>query len=161
MHRIFTRHRAVASNERLQIPLIKHCIRATLQAEGVDVPCELSVLITDDKGIKNLNRDYRGVNSSTDVLSFPMLEYSAPGWDARMPDVALSADGVLPFGDIVLSAEKIKEQAKENGNTRERETAYLTIHSVLHLLGYDHVDEGEGKQQMREREKAILSELGF
>jgi len=137
---------------------IRDGISFALDMEGIESPCEVSVLITDDKRIKELNREHRGVNSATDVLSFPMNELS-PG-DYR--ELKLSkGDNYILLGDIVISAERAAAQAKEYGNTIARETAYLTVHSTLHLLGYDHTDEGEKKKLMRAKEKEIMSRLGY
>jgi len=158
-HRIYVRHIKGLVQERLSIPLIKHCIRTTLNHEGVDRNCEVSVLVTDDRGIRKINAEYRKIDAATDVLSFPMSEFIAPGWD---PDGIFDTDpdtGVVPLGDIVISAGKVRIQASENDQTCERETAYLIIHSTLHLLGYDHTDEAEGKRQMRKREEEILEKL--
>ena len=160
-HSIYARHSRAAGKNRLTIPLIKHCIRVALWYENVDIPCEVSVLITSDRGICEINRDFRGINESTDVLSFPMQEFSPPGWSPPGNNAIHPGTGLLPLGDIVLSAERVDKQAHDHYQTREHETAYLTIHSVLHLLGYDHVDEAAGKKQMREREKKIMLEMGY
>ena len=159
-HRIYARHSGLADDTRLSIPLIKKCIRAALRFEGVDIPCEVSVLITDDEGIRDINREFRGIDKATDVLSFPALEFTAPGWGGRGECAPDPETGLLPLGDIVLSAGRVEEQAKEHAQSRERETAYLTVHSVLHLLGYDHVDEAAQKRLMRAREKEIMKSVG-
>ena len=159
-HRVLARHSRVAAGDRLSIALIKRCVRGALQAEMVGMSCEVSVLITDDWGVRGLNREFRGIDEPTDVLSFPMQEFSPPGWSNPDSDTLYPDTGLLPLGDIVLSAQKVFEQARENRQSVECETAYLTVHSVLHLLGYDHVDEAEGKKQMRKREEEILGELG-
>jgi len=127
----------------------------------VGLPCEVSVLVTDDKGISDINREYRGVEGPTDVLSFPMLEFSPPGWADPGVGAVDPESGLAPLGEIVLSAERVAAQALENGQSRERETAYLTVHSVLHLLGYDHIDEADGKRLMRGREIIIMQEMGY
>ena len=160
-HCIYARHSRTTGKNRLTIPLIKHCVRVALRCENVDIPCEVSVLITDDRGISEINRDFRGIDKSTDVLSFPMQEFSPPGWAPPEYDAIHPATGLVPLGDIVLSAEHVDKQARDNYQTREHETAYLTIHSVLHLLGYDHIDEAEEKKLMRAREKEIMSALGY
>ena len=140
-------------------PHLRCCITAALDAEGVHVPCEINVLVTDDATIHAINRQTRNVDRPTDVLSFPMFNYE-PG---RFPeDVSGDIDpetGLLPLGDMVLSLERAAAQAKEYGHSLKREAGYLTIHSVLHLLGYDHLDEGPMKQQMRAREEAILADI--
>ena len=134
-------------------------ITAALSAEGVDTPCEINVLITDDEGIHQINLDMRDVDRPTDVLSFPMFELS-PGEKTGEED-ADPATGLVPLGDMVLSLERAQAQAEEFGHSVEREVCYLAVHSVLHLLGYDHMDEGAMKLQMRGREEAILSSLGI
>ena len=158
-HRIFARHSGVADDDRLSIPLIKRSIRTALRLESVDMPCEVSVLITDENGIRELNREFRGVDIATDVLSFPALEFTTPGWSGCCGHAPDPETGAIPLGDIILSAGRVKEQSREYSQSRERETAYLTVHSVLHLLGYDHMDEAEQKRLMRAREKEILKEL--
>lgn len=134
-------------------------ITTALSAEGVDVPCEINVLITDDEGIHQINLDMRDVDKPTDVLSFPMFELS-PGEQPGEED-ADPATGLVPLGDMVLSLERARAQAEEFGHSVEREVCYLAVHSVLHLLGYDHMDEGAMKLQMRGREETILSALGI
>jgi probable rRNA maturation factor len=159
-HRIYARHSRVEAADRLSIPLIKRCVRAALAFEGVDLPCEVSILITDDLSICGINREYRGVDEPTDVLSFPM-QGLVPGAFDPGSGAADPESGLLPLGEIAISAERVGRQAQEYFHSRERETAYLTIHSALHLLGYDHVDEAEGKKEMRGREKLIMQEMGF
>jgi len=134
-------------------------ITAALAAERVDVGCEINVLITDDAGIHQINLDMRDVDRSTDVLSFPMFELT-PGEKPGEED-ADPATGLVPLGDMVLSLERAQEQAEEFGHSVEREVSYLAVHSVLHLLGYDHMDEGPMKAQMRGREEAVLGALGI
>ena len=135
--------------------LVRRCIRTALRAERVHVPCEINVLFTDDEGIRGLNRDLRGVDKSTDVLSFPAFSFFPGAFDAENGE-SDPESGLLPLGDMALNMDKITQQSKEYGTGEKRETAYLTVHSVLHLLGYDHVDEGEDKRQMRAREKTIM-----
>lgn len=134
-------------------------IRTALAAEGVDFPCEVDVLITDDEAIHQVNLDMRGVDRATDVLSFPEFDLT-PG---QLPE-AEDADpgtGLVPLGDMVISMEHVAAQAREYGHAKRRELSYLVVHSVLHLLGYDHLDEGPQKARMRAREEAILGELGI
>ena len=139
--------------------LIRKVIRTGLAAEGMTLPCEVDVLLTDDEGIHAINLDMREVDRSTDVLSFPEFELT-PG---ELPDEedADPGTGLIPLGDMVISMEHAAAQAVEYGHSRKRELAYLVTHSVLHLLGYDHLDEGPQKKQMRSREEAILAELGI
>lgn len=138
---------------------IKTCIAAALDVEGIDVPCEINVLVTNDQTIQVINNEYRKIDKATDVLSFPMFELK-PGekpesWDAYIDPET----GLVPLGDMAISLERAKAQAEEFGHSVKREVGYLTIHSVLHLLGYDHVDEGPMKKQMRAREETILAEI--
>lgn len=137
---------------------IKKAITAALDAQRVDLPCEVNVMLTDDEGIHAVNLDMRGVDKPTDVLSFPMFDLT-PG-EFPGPEDADPATGLIPLGDMCISVERAAVQAAEYGHSVERELCYLTVHSVLHLLGYDHMDEGPQKAQMREREEAILASLG-
>ena len=141
------------------IVFLRKCIRTALQQQKVTCPCEINVYITDDNGIHEINRIQRNIDRPTDVLSFPMFEF-VPG---EFPeDVSAFTDpetGYLPLGDMVISLERAKAQAEEFGHSVKREVGYLTVHSVLHLLGYDHLDEGPMKKQMREREEIIMTEI--
>ena len=142
-----------------QTAFIRKVIRTALAAEGVDFPCEVDVLVTSDEEIHQLNREARKVDRATDVLSFPAFDLR-PG-ELPGPGDADPGTGLVPLGDMMISLERVAAQAKEYGHSNRRELAYLTVHSVLHLLGYDHVDEGPMKARMREREEAILAELGI
>ena len=137
--------------------LIKKAAAMALAAEGVDTPCIISVLLTDDAGIHEVNREFRGVDRPTDVLSFPLNELKAGKFDPAMCEKDPETGAVM-LGDMMISLERCAEQGDELGHGFEREICYLTVHSVLHLLGYDHVDEGPMKAQMREREKEIMEE---
>lgn len=140
---------------------IKRCIRGALEQEGVAVPCEINVLLTDNPGIREINRELRDVDRETDVLSFPMFELTPGEFPEDVSDLLDPGSSLLPLGDMALSVEKIKSQAEEFGHSQEREIGYLTVHSVLHLLGYDHLDEGPMKKQMRAREDAIMEYLNI
>ena len=142
-----------------QRAFLRKVIRTALAAEGVDFPCEVDVSVTSDAGIQEINREMRQVDAPTDVLSFPVFDL-APG-ELPGPEDADPGTGLVPLGDMVISLERVHAQAKEFGHSSRRELAYLAVHSVLHLLGYDHLDEGPMKRQMREREEAILGELGI
>ncbi len=135
--------------------VIDKAINGVINHFAIDKDIEISVLFTDAEGIKEINRDYRNVDSVTDVLSFPQFEFETSG---RL-DVDFE-QGNIPLGDIVLNLEKIYSQAEEFGHSREHEAGYLTIHSMLHLLGYDHMTD-EDKKIMRDKEKIIVSELGI
>ena len=138
---------------------IRTCINAVLKAEGVPVKCEINVLVTDDAGIREINKTSRHIDSATDVLSFPMFELAPGELPADWTEYEDPETGMVPLGDMCISLERAMAQAKEFGHTTRREVGYLTIHSMLHLLGYDHMDEGPQKRQMRAREEAIASEI--
>ena len=136
---------------------ISKCITAALAHQGVNTPCEINVLVTDDEGIRAINNAYRKIDKATDVLSFPMFELT-PG-ELPTTEDADPGTGLVPLGDMAISLERARQQAAEFGHSARREVGYLTIHSILHLLGYDHVDEGPMKKQMRAAEEAILAEI--
>lgn len=136
---------------------IRTCIKKTLQAEGIHVPCEINVLVTNDEGIRTINKSSRNLDKATDVLSFPMFELKAGQPPKDWSDYLDPETALCPLGDMCISLERAIAQAKEFGHSTRREVGYLTIHSMLHLLGYDHLDEGEQKRQMRSREEAIAA----
>ena len=135
--------------------IITKCIETTLAAEGITAPCEINVLVTNDRGIHAINKASRDIDRPTDVLSFPMFELEAGNPPADWEDYLDPETGICPLGDMCISLERANAQAKEFGHSSRREVGYLTIHSMLHLLGYDHLDEGEMKAQMRAREETI------
>lgn len=125
---------------------------------GGDTDFEVSVLITDNEGIHEMNREYRDVDSPTDVLSFPILEFDE---DGVMLEESGDYDGdLLLLGDIVISLERAKAQAEEYGHSLLREVGFLTVHSTLHLLGFDHMEEPY-TSVMRAREKEILEKMNL
>ena len=126
--------------------LIGKSISAVLKVENLDENIEVSVSFVGDDEIRDLNRDYRGVDKSTDVLSFPM------------DDEFIIGSRIL--GDVIINTRRVMEQAEELGHSNERELSYLTVHSILHLLGYDHMED-EDKKEMREREKLAMKELSI
>lgn len=128
--------------------LIRKSIVTTLETEGIEENVEISLLLIDDREIRHLNKEYRDKDAATDVLSFPMYDDL---------DEALD-EGYLYLGDIVISGERALEQAKDFGHSVEREMGYLTVHSVLHLLGYDHMNEAD-KKIMRKKEEEILEKI--
>ena len=138
---------------------IRTCINATLKAEGITIPCEINVLVTDDAGIQTINKASRSIDKPTDVLSFPMFNLTAGAPPQDWEEYIDPGTGLCPLGDMCISLERAIAQAKEFGHSTKREVGYLTIHSMLHLLGYDHLDEGEQKRQMRSREEAIASQI--
>ena len=130
-----------------------------MDAEGIRVPCEINVLVTNDNGIHAINKASRNIDRPTDVLSFPMFQLEAGNPPADWEDYLDPETGLCPLGDMCISLERATAQAKEFGHSVKREVGYLTIHSMLHLLGYDHLDEGEQKKQMRAREEAIAATI--
>ena len=158
MHRIeITREkRALGYPQASQ--LLRRAVRKTLEAQGVTEECQVSVLFTDDAGIRGINRVQRALDAATDVLSFPMSRQREGSFDPalcpRDPET-----GALVLGDMVLSLERCARQGMRYGHGFARELSYLTVHSVLHLLGYDHLDEGPRKRAMRAREKAVMAKL--
>jgi len=139
--------------------IIRKCVEATLTAEQVPVPCEINVLITNDRGIHAINKASRDIDRPTDVLSFPMFQLTPGQLPDTWEDYLDPETEMCPLGDMCISLERAKAQAKEFGHSLKREVGYLTIHSVLHLLGYDHLDEGEQKKQMRAREETIAATI--
>ena len=128
--------------------LIKKSCLAVLKAEGFGENAEVSVLLTDSEEVRALNREYRNKDETTDVLSFPMNEIN--------PE-----NGYVMLGDIVINANAVKRQSEEFGHSYEREIAFLTIHSMLHLLGYEHEHDPAGEKLMRERQTKILESLNL
>ena len=126
--------------------LIEKSIAAVLKIEKLDENVEVSVSFVGDDEIRDLNREYRGVDKSTDVLSFPM------------DDEFIIDNRIL--GDVIINTRRVMEQAEELGHSNERELSYLTVHSILHLLGYDHMED-EDKKEMREKEKLAIKELSI
>ena len=136
--------------------IIKSCIQQTLAAENVPVDCEINVLVTNDKGIRTINQASRNIDKETDVLSFPMFQLE-PGTPPEGEEYLDPETDMCPLGDMAISLERAIAQAREFGHSVRREVGYLTIHSILHLLGYDHLDEGEQKAAMRAREELIAN----
>ena len=131
--------------------LIRHAILETLMLEGFTRKVEVSVTLTDSESIKEINKEYRGIDAATDVLSFPQYN-SADEYPPR---------GFVMLGDIVISVERAQDQALLYGHSFERELAFLTAHSTLHLLGYDHVDDEMGDRIMREKQRIVMDRLGL
>ena len=139
--------------------LITKCIDEVLAQEKINVLCEINVLVTNDMGIHAINKASRGVDRPTDVLSFPMFNLAAGNPPEDWSDMIDPETDLCPLGDMCISLERAQAQAKEYGHSVRREVGYLTIHSMLHLLGYDHLDEGPQKAQMRAREEAIAASI--
>ena len=140
------------------VRLVREAVSAALAAEGVAEPCGVEVLLTDDETIHAINREHRGVDRPTDVLSFPMNELTPGSFDPDACEYDYDRECLL-LGDMVISMERCAAQAADFGHSFAREVQYLAVHSTLHLLGYDHEDEGAQKKQMRAREKEIMKTL--
>jgi len=156
-HEVYISREVIGLGHNESAGLIKKAVNMALDAEGIDVPCIISVMLTDDEGIQTVNREFRGVDRATDVLSFPMNELVPGEFDEQLCEHDMDSGAVL-LGDMMISIPRCEEQGAEFGHGYKREIMYLTVHSVLHLLGYDHVDEGEMKARMRAREKAIMGD---
>ena len=137
--------------------LVKKAITAALEAEHVNISCIISVMLTDDEGIHQVNRDFRGVDRPTDVLSFPLNELVPGEFDPEDCEIDPESGAVM-LGDMMISLPRCEAQGEEYGHGFDREIQYLAVHSTLHLLGYDHLDEGPMKAQMRAQEKAIMGD---
>ena len=133
--------------------LIRKAILASLSYEGFSNKIEVSLTFTDNEGIRKLNKEFRSIDKETDVLSFPLTDYESTSFPIDEPEASL--------GDIVISLQRADEQAKEFGHSFEREVAFLTVHSMLHLLGYDHVNSEEEDLEMRRRQREILASIGL
>ncbi len=142
--------------------LAEDVTEAVLDAEGFPYEAEVSLTLVDDGRMREINRETRGIDSPTDVLSFPMLDYDSPAdfssvedeWDECVnPDT-----GEVVLGDIVISVDRVREQAAAYGHSEKREYAFLITHSMLHLCGYDHIEESD-RVLMEERQRAILDAL--
>lgn len=138
-------------------------VEAVLAAENNPYECEVDILFTDDASIREINREQRGIDRSTDVLSFPMVEYSSPscfdGFD-DLDDLFHPESGELLLGDIVISVDHLIAQAEEYGHSPDRELAFLIVHSMLHLHGYDHMEDEE-RAVMEQRQRIILEAAGY
>ncbi len=140
--------------------IIEKVVTKTIEHEGIKNKFEISIILVDNTQIQSINKEYRKIDSPTDVLSFPMIEYDKPGTIPH-DEACLEVDydtGDILLGDIAISLEKAYEQSKEYGHSFEREVAFLTLHGMLHLLGYDHIEEND-RALMRQKEEEILNIL--
>lgn len=148
--------------------IIRQVIAASADYEKCPYETEVNVVLTDNEAIREINREHRNVDCPTDVLSFPMIEYDVPsdfaGLEAKMdanPEDYFNPDtGELLLGDIVISVEKVIEQAEKYGHSEERELAFLIAHSMMHLFGYDHMEEEEAAV-MEAKQRIVLKQLGI
>ena len=144
--------------------IIHDIIPAALDYEKCPYEAEVNVLLTDDEAIREINRDYRRIDAPTDVLSFPLIEFESAADFSHVEDAAADSfnpeSGELILGDIIISVEKVDEQAERYGHSRERELAFLLAHSMLHLCGYDHMEEGE-REVMEQKQREILEGNGY
>jgi len=133
---------------------IEKMIHESLRYEGFEKPCEVSVSIVDNEEIRQINKQFRGIDRATDVLSFPLLTFEED------ETLDLNEKDEVLLGDIIISLERAREQADEYGHSLKREVAFLTAHSMLHLLGYDHMEEDEEKE-MFSKQREILINAGI
>ncbi|MBO4873027.1 MAG: rRNA maturation RNase YbeY [Lachnospiraceae bacterium] len=143
--------------------LLRQVITAVLDSEDCPYECEIDVLLTDNGSIREINREERGIDAPTDVLSFPLVAFASPASFDRLeedPTLFHPETGELMLGDMVISVDKVLSQAKEYGHSIRRELAFLAAHSSFHLLGYDHETEEE-RLVMEEKQETVLKELGI
>ncbi len=143
---------------------VQGVMETVLENEACPYEAVVNVLLTDDAGIREWNRKYRDIDQATDVLSFPNVSYDAPGDFGQVEEAEADCfdpdSGELVLGDIILSVDKVKEQARNYGHSQRREFAFLVAHSMLHLCGYDHMEEAEAARMEEKQEKA-LAQLGI
>lgn len=155
------------AEKKLDIPyedIITSVVEESLDYEDFPYEAEVNVLLTDNDSIRQINMEYRNIDSPTDVLSFPMIDYEKPSDFDHLEETANDSfnpeTGELLLGDIVISVDKVEEQAEKYGHSQTRELAFLTAHSMLHLCGYDHMEEGE-RVIMEKKQEEILSQGGY
>lgn len=151
---------SVEEQEKMEV-LFEKAVAAALAAEGVETPVEVSLSVVSEEVIRETNRDFRQIDKVTDVLSFPLIEYNglSPAEGVAEGDVDPDT-GEVCLGDVIICYQRAKEQAEEFGHSLEREMGFLTVHSMLHLLGYDHM-EPEEEKVMTEKQKTILEGIGL
>ncbi|MCI6885843.1 MAG: rRNA maturation RNase YbeY [Lachnospiraceae bacterium] len=155
------------TDKKLEIPyekIIHDIIPAALDYEECPYEAEVNVLLTDNEAIREINRDYREIDAPTDVLSFPMVDFERESdfdhVEEHVEDYFNPETGELILGDIIISVEKVVEQAEKYGHSQERELAFLIAHSMLHLCGYDHMDDAE-REVMEQKQREILEREGY
>ena len=162
-----TIHVEYEAEKRLSLPfeeIIERVVLAALDYEKCPYEAEVSVLLTDNEEIRRINREFRDIDRETDVLSFPMGDFETPSdfgqLEEQSEDYFNPETGELLLGDIVISVDKVEEQAEKYGHSQERELAFLVAHSMLHLCGYDHMEEQE-RLVMEKKQEEILAAEGF
>lgn len=155
------------AERKLDLPyekIIRDVIEEAMDYEGCPYEAEVSVVLTDNPSIQEINRDYRQIDRPTDVLSFPMVDYERPadfcGLEEQAEDYFNPETGELMLGDIIVSVDKVEEQAEKYGHSQARELAFLVAHSMLHLFGYDHMEEEE-RLVMERKQAEILERRGY
>lgn len=155
------------AEKRLDIPyeeIIREIVEESLEYEDCPYESEINVILTDDEEIRKINKETRNIDAATDVLSFPMVEFEHPAEFLHVEEDAESyfnlENGELMLGDIMISVDKVEEQAERYGHSKTRELAFLTAHSMLHLCGYDHMEESE-RIVMERKQKEILERRGY
>ena len=155
------------AEKKLDLPyekIIRDVIEEAMDYEGCPYEAEVSVVLTDNPSIQEINRDYRQIDRPTDVLSVPMVDYERPadfcGLEEQAEDYFNPETGELMLGDIIVSVDKVEEQAEKYGHSQARELAFLVAHSMLHLFGYDHMEEEE-RLVMERKQAEILERRGY
>ena len=155
------------AEKKLSLPyeeIIREIVEASLDYEECPYEAEVNVILTDNPSIQELNREHRQIDAPTDVLSFPLVDYGRPAdfshVEEQAEDYFNPETGELMLGDIVISVDKVEEQAEKYGHSQRRELAFLVAHSMLHLCGYDHMEEEE-RLDMEARQRAILDTRGY
>lgn len=155
------------AEKKLELPwqeIIEEIVKAALEYEDCPYEAEVNVVLTDRESIREVNREQRGLDSPTDVLSFPMLDYETPSDFGQVEEMFADCfnpeSGELMLGDIMICVDKVEEQADLYGHSQKRELAFLTAHSMLHLFGYDHMDEAE-RAVMEKKQEEILESRGY
>lgn len=153
------------TNKKLEMDyesIIKEVVEKSLDVENCPYEVELNVILTDNKGIQEINQEYRSIDAPTDVLSFPLIDYVTPSDFSHVEEDTDSyfnpETGELLLGDIIISVEKVLSQAEEYGHSAKRELAFLVAHSMMHLFGYDHMEEEE-RLLMEKKQEYVLEEL--
>lgn len=155
------------AEKKLDLPyeeIINDIVLASLDYEKCPYEAEVNVILTDNEEIREINREHRGIDAPTDVLSFPLVDYDAPSDFDHVEEAAEDyfnpETGELMLGDVVVSVDKVEQQAKKYGHSQTRELAFLVAHSMLHLCGYDHMEDEE-REVMENRQREILETRGY